>query len=189
MLVDVQAGLLNPGRVAWDDPGIADAVTQAQRDLLERSRRAGIPVIHVGVRRPMVRGWLDRPRTEAAAQSGRAPRDVFEMIHEDDCRFLITPEADEEIVTKFGVSAFAGTALDAVLRNLGVDSVIIGGVFTHMAVESTVRAGFDLGYRMIVPTDASAAPTQALHEQSTRAMAAFGRLTTTEDAIEAARDA
>ena len=70
---------------------------------------------------------------------------------------------DEEIVHKVGVSAFQATRLDALLRNMGVQDVVVGGAFTHMVVESTVRKGFDLGYRMTVVEDLCCAPAPGPH--------------------------
>jgi len=69
-------------------------------------------------------------------------------------------------VQKVGVSAFTGTRLDQLLRNAGVSEVLVGGAFTHMVVESTVRDGFDLGYRMVVAEDACLAPAAAPHKNS-----------------------
>ena len=47
------------------------------------------------------------------------------------------------------------TTLDILLRNLGVTTVIVAGVWTNMAVEHTVRDAADHGYRTILATDAT----------------------------------
>jgi nicotinamidase-related amidase len=81
-----------------------------------------------------------------------------------DVEFVLSPAPDEETVHKIGVSAFQGTRLDALLRNAAIQDVVVAGAFTHMVVESTVRQGFDLGYRMMVVEDACCAPAGAPHQ-------------------------
>ena len=68
---------------------------------------------------------------------------------------------DEDIViTKNYPNSFRGTNLQQRLDINGVKELIICGAMTHMCIESTVRAGFDLGYKIILAGDACA--TRAL---------------------------
>lgn len=57
-------------------------------------------------------------------------------------------------VPKHRWSAFHGTALDLTLRVQNIDTVLICGGSTHVGVASTVYAGRDLDYQMIVVKDA-----------------------------------
>ncbi|HVX55156.1 cysteine hydrolase family protein [Nocardioides sp.] len=57
-------------------------------------------------------------------------------------------------IRKHRWSAFHGTALDLTLRVQGIDTVLICGGSTHVGVASTVYAGRDLDYQMIVVKDA-----------------------------------
>ena len=43
------------------------------------------------------------------------------------------------------MSAFSGTSLDVMLRDLGVTDVVVVGVWTYTAVEHTVRDVADHG--------------------------------------------
>ncbi|MGE0852689.1 MAG: isochorismatase family protein [Hyphomicrobiaceae bacterium] len=134
-------------------------------ECLDTARKLAVPVIHVGVARPLKAGLLDEPRTATAIKSGKVPRQILPLAPgRTEGGFVLTPNADEEVDYKIGVSAFAGT--ETLLRNLGNPDVIVAGVFTHMAVESTVRHGFDLGFRLHVATPECCAPTRALHEAS-----------------------
>jgi nicotinamidase-related amidase len=38
----------------------------------------------------------------------------------------------------------------------GIDELVICGAMTHMCIDTTVRAAFDLGYRCRLPADACA---------------------------------
>ena len=125
--------------------------------LLDAAREGGVPIVHEGVVRPHARGSFDALRTAGARKSGRASRDVVPLAPRSaDVTFVYAPGPAEEVVHKIGVLAFQGTRLDGLLRNVGADEVVVAGAFTHMVVESTVRQGFDLGYRMIVVEDGAA---------------------------------
>jgi len=82
----------------------------------------------------------------------------------------VAPEESEIVLTKTTSSAFNGTALDRVLRALGVCNLIVCGVFTSNCVESTVRDGADLGYSCLVVEDACGALLEEMHLASIRAM-------------------
>jgi biuret amidohydrolase len=167
VLLDLQHGILSSPAVAWENPRTPAMVTATADELLRAGRAARLLVVHAGVVRAQARGALDEIRTSAAHKSGRAPRDVLAMAAGTrDVEFALAPVAGEEIVHKMGVSAFAGTRLDLLLHSVGVRDVFIGGVFTHMVVESTARQGFDLGYRMHVVSDACAAPATAPHQNA-----------------------
>jgi nicotinamidase-related amidase len=57
-------------------------------------------------------------------------------------------------ILKHRWNAFHGTALDLTLRVQNIDTVMICGGSTHVGVASTVYAGRDLDYQMIVVRDA-----------------------------------
>src|SRR5450631_1093449 len=135
VLLDMQRGILSSPAVAWENPGTPAVVTAAAAELLRAARAARLLVVHVGVVRAHTRGTLDEVRTSAGRKSGRAPRDVLAMAGgTGDVEFVVAPAAGEEIVHKMGVSAFAATRLDLLLRSAGVRDVFLGGVFTHMVV-------------------------------------------------------
>ncbi|MCE9573132.1 MAG: cysteine hydrolase [Deltaproteobacteria bacterium] len=71
----------------------------------------------------------------------------------------LTPAADELVITKHQAGGFSKTELDQTLRARGVDTVIVAGIMTHLAVDTTARDGAVLGYRMIVAGDACATRT------------------------------
>jgi nicotinamidase-related amidase len=65
---------------------------------------------------------------------------------------------------RVNIDAFAGTHLDFVLRSHGITSIALAGQLTNICIESTMRAAYDKGYRVIGITDASA--TAARQESS-----------------------
>jgi ureidoacrylate peracid hydrolase len=62
---------------------------------------------------------------------------------------------DEIVLDRMRMSAFHGTSLDAMLRNLAITHVVVVGVWTNMAVEHTVRDAADLGYNATIVSDAT----------------------------------
>ncbi len=63
---------------------------------------------------------------------------------------------DTTLVTKHYPNSFRETNLQASLEKEGIKELIICGAMTHMCVDSTVRAGFDLGYDITLAEDACA---------------------------------
>lgn len=167
MLLDMQHGILQSGRIPFEAAAIPETVIREAEALTKIARMDNVPVIHVGVVRTNATGVLDEPRTQAARKSGKVPRDVLPLAAgTKDIEFVVAPQVDEEIVYKIGVSAFAGTRAEPIIRNLDARDVFVAGAFTHMVVESTVRSGFDLGFRMHVVASACCAPAKAIHEAS-----------------------
>ncbi len=68
----------------------------------------------------------------------------------------LTPLATDKVVRKTRVSAFSRTDLDAWLRGMGIDTVILAGISTSGVVLSTVCDAADLDYRVLVLADACA---------------------------------
>jgi nicotinamidase-related amidase len=92
----------------------------------------------------------------------------------------VRPNHGEIVVTKHGVSAFAGTPLDQILRTRRVDTVVLGGLVTHYAVEGTARDAHDRGYRVLVLKDGCASATPARHEASLDNLAFLCEVLTTD---------
>jgi maleamate amidohydrolase len=60
----------------------------------------------------------------------------------------------EFLLTKRRMSAFNATDLDLLLRELGVNRLIIGGVKANVCIRATVQDAFSLGYKCYVAKEA-----------------------------------
>ncbi len=67
---------------------------------------------------------------------------------------LLQPAQGHVVIEKPLPSSFVRTRLDSVLREAGIEMVILAGFATHMCVDSTARDAVSLGYRVIVADDA-----------------------------------
>jgi nicotinamidase-related amidase len=178
ILIDLQHGLVVPGGVG--SAGLAEQVAArgtlpAAASLLAAFRASGEPVFHV--RLGFEPGFLNRtnrtPRFDAHAEAGRF------VLGSPDTEFApeVAPAPGELVLTKGSVGAFASTALAAQLAALQVHEVVLAGVATHLAIESTAREGADRGLTVHVAADACAGPPE-LHDWSLeKVLPAFANVT------------
>ena len=80
----------------------------------------------------------------------------------------IAPRPDEIVLAKTGTSAFNTTNLPYLLHNLGITTLVMGGVITSGCVELNARDASDLGFEVILVEDACAAWTESIHEAALR---------------------
>ena len=73
------------------------------------------------------------------------------------------PQAGEPVIDKPGKGAFYQTDLDLMLRNRGIDTLLVGGVTTEVCVNTTVREANDRGYRCVVLADCCASYFPEFH--------------------------
>lgn len=76
------------------------------------------------------------------------------------------PERDEIVINKTASGVFSSTNIHYVLKNLGIESLFVVGVYTNECVETTVRDACDLGYLVTVVEDCCATVTPELHAAS-----------------------
>lgn len=77
--------------------------------------------------------------------------------------FEVAPEPCDHVITKTRYSAFHGTELDAALRALRIETVVVCGFTTEVCVDSTVRDAFLRDYHVICVSDCTAASTPERH--------------------------
>ncbi len=68
----------------------------------------------------------------------------------------VMPLHNETIIQKHFPNSFKETGLRDALKSAGIEELVICGMMSHMCIDATVRAAFDMGYRCIVTHDACA---------------------------------
>ena len=186
LLIDMQRAWLEPGL----DPGhphwgpehyfykeVWQRAVPNQRRLLEAARGARLEVLHVIVR-SLTRDGRDRSLDHKMTPLHLAP---------DDPRALpvaeLAPLEDEILLSKTSSGVFNSTNLHYLLRNLGIQYLIIAGVMTDQCVDMAVRDGADLGYRVTCVGDACAAPTRERHENALHAFSGYCWMAETETVL------
>src|SRR5690242_6480992 len=99
--------------------------------------------------RLMPGGWRDFYRAWPGMTAREIDPDAIELMAP---LKLFTPPAT--VIDKTRFSAFSNSALDERLRALDAKAIIVSGAESDMCVLATVLAAVDLGYPVIVATDA-----------------------------------
>ena len=151
MLNDFVTGDLKTERAARTVPTL--------RKLIEAARKHGVPVIysndaHYKHDFEVVSKW-----------GGHAIKGTLgaKVIPE------LAPREQDFVVEQRAYSSFYETGLEPLLRSLnrgrGVDTVILGGLHTHICVRHTSADAFFRGYKIIITSDGVEAFTQKDHEE------------------------
>jgi nicotinamidase-related amidase len=78
----------------------------------------------------------------------------------------IAPEPGEILLTKSGSGCFTSTNLDHTLRNMGVTTTVLVGMWTNSCVETTARHAGDLDYGCVLVEDGCVAMTPENHRNA-----------------------
>ncbi len=82
---------------------------------------------------------------------------------------VLAPQAGDVVVEgKRGLDTFATTNLDFILRARGITTIALGGFLTNCCVESTMRTGYEKGYKVITLSDCVAATSTEEHDNAIR---------------------
>jgi len=84
------------------------------------------------------------------------------------------PQPGEPVLDKPGKGCFYQTDLDIMLRNRGIEYLLVCGVTTEVCVHTTVREANDRGFRCIVLGDACASYFPEFHDVALRMISAQG---------------
>ncbi|GBG96519.1 cysteine hydrolase family protein [Lactococcus termiticola] len=81
----------------------------------------------------------------------------------------LSVDSDAIVIEKHFPNSFLETNLEATLKELDVEQLVITGMMTHMCVDSTTRQAKELGYQPILVTDATATKALAYQGKVTKA--------------------
>ncbi|MDH3716056.1 MAG: cysteine hydrolase [Gammaproteobacteria bacterium] len=174
ILIDIQNDYFDGGSMQL--VGMGRAAANAEK-LLQAARERGVPRYHV------------------QHISARPDATFFVTGTEGvEINASVAPLGDEALVQKNFPNAFRDTALHQQLKDAGVDELLICGAMTHMCIDATTRAAFDLGYRCMLAEDACATrdlqfaqrtlPARDVHDSFMAALSApYARVMSTSDCL------
>ncbi|HTY25074.1 MAG TPA: cysteine hydrolase family protein [Desulfomonilaceae bacterium] len=139
LLIDIQNDYFPGGKMELE--GSVEASLRAKA-LLAWFRERKMPVLHIQhiSTRPGATFFL--PETEGVE------------IHDN-----VRPLEGETVIRKHSMNSFRDTSLSESLEKEGTKHVVICGMMTHMCVDATTRAAFDVGLKCTVISDACATKT------------------------------
>jgi len=109
-----------------------------------------------------------------------------------DAEFLpeVAPKGDELIINKTASGVFNATNADYLLRNMGIDSLYVCGVYTNECVSTTVRDACDRGFNTTLINDACATVTPELHNATIATIKdRYARVMTADEVVREIREA
>lgn len=143
LVIDMQNDYFPGGKMELTGSTEAAMKTGA---ILKHFRNRSIPVIHIQHLSVREGATFFIPGTDGAG------------IHSS-----VTPLPDEKIFTKYYPNSFRNTGLQNYLTANGIKKLVVAGMMTHMCVDTTVRAAFDLGYETILAGDCCATRNLTIH--------------------------
>lgn len=180
------------GAVIGPHAGLAALAEEARREalpnivrLLPAARAAGVHVVHCLVqRRPDGLGSNHNAKIFAL---GRGEVDILPGTPGAALLPELGPAPTDLVLSRWhGVGPMGGTDLDAVLRNLGVSTVVVVGVSLNIAIPNVVMDAVNAAYRVVIPSDAVAGiPTEYGAAMIANTLSLLATITTTDDLLQA----
>jgi ureidoacrylate peracid hydrolase len=172
VVIDMHRGSVDPPGTVFV-PGAA-AIVPALCGLLADARAAGVPVIFI-VHQSLPDGADARSPFWLEAESvGDLYPNVREQVVGSCWTELadgLQPEPGDYVLPKKRYGAFSGNGLAFLLRNLGVQTLVLTGVETEICVLATAYHAFNEDYRVVVARDGTAGLEHDLAEASLRIIA------------------
>ncbi|HLW18102.1 MAG TPA: cysteine hydrolase [Actinomycetota bacterium] len=167
-------------------PALVDAagvMLPALARLLDEARALKIPVVHcLAERRADLLGAnTNAPLFGVANRSGglRAGTPAVELVPE-----LGRAPTDLLFPKRTGVGSIGSTGVDAALRNLGVDEIVLAGVSLNVAIPAIAFEAVNLGYRVTIARDAVAGvPDSYAEDVLENSLSLVATLTTVDELI------
>ena len=152
IVVDMQNDFVASG-APMETPAARQVVPRIA-EALRVCRNAGIKIIytaHVHRRDGCDMGLFDDLHPPIANRDALVDGTLGVEIYAD-----LAPLAGEHVIKKHRYSGFFGTDLDIILREWGVDTVIISGTTTENCCHATARDAMFRNYRVVFLSDATA---------------------------------
>lgn len=182
------------GAVMGPNAGLAVLAEEARREalpnitrLLPAARSAGVRVVHCLVqRRPDGLGSNHNAKIFAV---GGGSVDIAPGSEGAALLPELGPEPSDVVLYRWhGVGPMGGTDLDAILRNLGVSTVVAVGVSLNIAIPNLVMDAVNAAYRVVLPRDAVAGfPAEYGAAVIDNSLSLLATVTTTDDLLRAWR--
>jgi nicotinamidase-related amidase len=154
--------------------------------LLAAARRTGVPVVHctAGFRADRLGSPANAPLIGALL---RRPDHLLEGTDAVEIVPGLGVESGDLVShRRHGVSPFTGTDLEPTLRALGATTVVATGVSLNLGIIGLAVEAVNLGYRVVVATDAVAGiPTAYADDVLRHTLGLIATLATVDDIIEA----
>ncbi len=182
ILVDMINAVAKGDGPPYNPPANRQAVTNNFARLVSHCRETGTPLIYITTHRRADNA--DAPKTVSDIGGGGgamlAGTPAVEVVDE------LAPEPGDYIVVKPRFSAFYGTNMDGILKALGTETILVGGISTQRSVEGTARDAKNRDLQCVVVSDCCTAGEEDVHEMTIKhVLPLLVRVRTTDEVIAA----
>ena len=131
--------------------------------LVAHCREVGAPIIYITTYRRADNS--DAPKTIADVGGGGGAAmlegtPAVEVIDE------LAPQDGDYIVVKPRFSAYYGTNMESILKSLGTETILVGGISTQRSVEGTARDAKNRDTQCVVVSDCCTAGEEDVHQMT-----------------------
>ncbi|MFN8720722.1 MAG: isochorismatase family protein [Rhodospirillales bacterium] len=165
VVIDMQNTFCQPGAPA--EVPVSRAIVPAINRLSRALRTRGVPVIwvlHANTHRGGRSDWevffnhvvADQVRTRTIESLAPGRQAVWEELE-------TAPEDVTVIKNRYSALISGSSSLERVLRNLGIDTLLIAGTKTNVCCEATARDAMMLDFKVVMLTDCCAALSDDEH--------------------------
>ena len=180
LLVDVQNYSWNPDiarKEPYFDAQVREVVLPNLRRLIDAFREAGGEVMYTVIESLTKDGRdrsLDYKICDLFVARGSWEAQVLEAV---------APGEDEIVLPKTSSGVFNSTNIEYLLRNIGIDTLVVTGFLTDQCVDMAVRDAADRGFYPVCVSDACATHSQARHDNALAAFKGYCRTLTTAELL------
>jgi ureidoacrylate peracid hydrolase len=170
IVVDMQNGFVSKGgsydRLGMNTPNYREIVPKL-KELIEFCRSKEIPIFYTEAVKEAsgidllthIHNFLPKSRQERL----KVPicvRGTWDGVTMDELK----PKENDPVVIKRRDSAFQDTEMRVWLESMGVNLLVFTGIDTSICVETSLRDGFNIGYDVMIVSDATASGDKRHYE-------------------------
>ncbi|MFY9990621.1 MAG: isochorismatase family cysteine hydrolase [Rhodoplanes sp.] len=180
LLIDVQNYVWNPDvakRLPYFDSQVREVVLPNLKQLIDAFRRAGAEIMYTVIENLTKDGRdrsLDYKLSDFFVGKGSWEAKVLDVV---------APADDDIVLPKTSSGVFNSTNIEYLLRNMGIETLVVTGFLTDQCVDHTIRDAADRGFYAICVADACASHSQVRHDNALEAFGGYCRTMTTDEVL------
>jgi nicotinamidase-related amidase len=158
LLQEMQRGVVESGSVltALADAAKTMELVERAATLVDAARRAGVVVVHCTAEN-LRDGFGANRNARLFAVARKAGMDNSPGSESSQPVAALGPELGDVVLPRYhGLSPMSGSALDSLLRNSGITTVVVVGVSINVAIPNLVFDAVNRSYQVVVVADAVA---------------------------------